>query len=116
MGIRGIAFALVRSLGMSNDAATMVGQALGAKKPERAEAAVWKAGLYNVFFLGTIGLLFVLFATQIVAFFTPDPGVAKYAVSALRTISCGFLFYAYGMVLTQAFNGAGDTKTPTWIN
>jgi putative MATE family efflux protein len=116
IGIRIIAFALLPSFGMSNAAATMVGQALGAKKPERAEAAVWKAGLYNVFFLGTIGLLFVLFAKQIVAVFTPDPAVARYAVAALRTIACGFLFYAYGMVLTQAFNGAGDTKTPTWIN
>ncbi len=116
IGIRIIAFALLPSFGMSNAAATMVGQALGAKKPDRAEAAVWKAGKYNAFFLGAVGVVFVIFARAIVAIFTPDPAVAAYAVSALRTIACGFLFYAYGMVLTQAFNGAGDTRTPTWIN
>jgi putative MATE family efflux protein len=116
IGIRVIAFALLPSWGMSNAAATMVGQALGAKKPDRAEAAVWKAGKYNAIFLGCVGVLFVLFAREVVGFFTPDPAVAEYAIAALRTIACGFLFYAYGMVLTQAFNGAGDTRTPTWIN
>jgi putative MATE family efflux protein len=116
IGIRVIAFALLPSWGMSNAAATMVGQALGAKKPDRAEAAVWKAGKYNAVFLGCVGLLFVLFAKEVVGIFTADPAVAKYGVGALRTIACGFLFYAYGMVLTQAFNGAGDTRTPTWIN
>ncbi|MEO7455304.1 MAG: MATE family efflux transporter [Gemmatimonadaceae bacterium] len=116
IGMRLIGFALLPSFGMANAAATMVGQSLGAKKPDRAEAAVWKAGRYNVFFLGAIGLLFLIFAKQIVGIFTPDAAVAQYAVASLRTISCGFLFYAYGMVLTQAFNGAGDTRTPTWIN
>jgi Na+-driven multidrug efflux pump len=101
---------------MSNAAATMVGQALGAKKPERAEAAVWKAGAYNAVFLGIVGLAFVLGARVIVRGFTSDPGVAMYAVSALRTVALGFLFYAYGMVITQSFNGAGDTRTPTLIN
>ena len=101
---------------MSNAAATMVGQALGAGKPERAERAVWIAAFYNMIFLGAIGLLFIIFAPEIVSVFTSDPGPASYAVSCLRIVSTGFLFYAYGMVLTQSFNGAGDTWTPTIIN
>jgi putative MATE family efflux protein len=116
IGIRVIGFALLPSFGMANAAATMVGQSLGAKKPDRAEAAVWTAGKYNAVFLGIVGLLFVIFTPQVVRIFTPDPEVARYAIASLRTIACGFLFYAYGMVLTQAFNGAGDTRTPTWIN
>lgn len=116
IGIRVIVFALLPSWGMSNAAATMVGQALGAGKPERAERAVWQAGFYNMCFLGIIGLVFVLFAKPIVGIFTSDPNVAKHAVSCLRVVACGFLFYGYGMVLTQSFNGAGDTWTPTLIN
>jgi putative MATE family efflux protein len=116
VGMRVIVFALLPSWGMSNAAATMVGQALGAKKPDRAERAVWKAGLYNVIFLGSIGLLFVLFARQIIGLFTHDPNVVPYGVDCLRIVAYGFLFYAYGMVLTQSFNGAGDTWTPTILN
>jgi putative MATE family efflux protein len=116
VGIRVVLFALLPSFGMSNAAATMVGQALGAKKPERAEAAVWKAGFYNLIFLGSVGIIFVLFARQIVGLFTHDPNVVPYGVDCLRTVAYGFLFYAYGMVLTQSFNGAGDTWTPTIIN
>jgi Na+-driven multidrug efflux pump len=116
IGIRVVIFALLPSFGMSNAAATMVGQALGADKPERAEEAVWKAGFYNLLFLGTIGAIFVLFAPALVALFTSDPAVAVYAISCLRVVASGFLFYAYGMVLTQSFNGAGDTFTPTLIN
>ncbi|HEX6600018.1 MAG TPA: MATE family efflux transporter [Gemmatimonadaceae bacterium] len=116
IGIRVVAFALLPAFGLSNAAATMVGQALGARKPDRAEASVWKAARYNVAFLGAIGLLFVLFAHQIVGVFTPDAAVVRYGVASLRTIAYGFLFYAYGMVFTQSFNGAGDTATPTWIN
>lgn len=115
-GIRVILFALLPSWGMSNAAATMVGQALGAKNPERAERAVWKAGFYNMIFLGIVGLLFILFAPQIIWLFTDIPDVAKYGVDCLRIVACGFLFYAYGMVLGQSFNGAGDTWTPTIIN
>ena len=116
IGIRVIIFALLPSWGMSNAAATMVGQALGAGKPERAERAVWIAAFYNMIFLGVIGLLFIIFAPEIVGVFTSDPGPASYGVSCLRIVSTGFLFYAYGMVLTQSFNGAGDTWTPTIIN
>jgi Na+-driven multidrug efflux pump len=115
-GIRVILFALLPSWGMANAAATMVGQALGARNPERAERAVWKAGFYNMIFLGIIGLLFILFAPQIIWFYTDDPNVAHYGVDCLRIVAYGFLFYAYGMVLGQSFNGAGDTWTPTIIN
>jgi putative MATE family efflux protein len=116
IGIRVIIFALLPSWGLSNAAATMVGQALGARKPERAERAVWKAAFYNMIFLGSVGLAFVLFARQIIGLFTSDPLVTPYGVDCLRIVAYGFLFYAYGMVLTQSFNGAGDTWTPTIIN
>lgn len=116
VGIRIILFALLPSWGMSNAAATMVGQALGAKNPDRAERAVWRAGFYNMIFLGCVGIIFIVFARQIVWLFTADPAVAPYGVDCLRIVACGFLFYAYGMVLGQSFNGAGDTWTPTILN
>ena len=116
IGMRVIIFAILPSWGLSNAAATMVGQALGAKKPERAERATWIAARYNLWFLATVGILFVVFAPYIVAVFTSDPTVTGYAVASLRTVALGFPLYAYGMVLTSAFNGAGDTWTPTWIN
>lgn len=116
IGIRIIVFALLPSWGLSNAAATMVGQGLGAGKPERAERAVWMAGFYNMCFLGVVGAIFVLFAGPLVSLFTHDPAVSRYAVACLRTVAFGFLFYAYGMVITQSFNGAGDTWTPTVIN
>ena len=116
IGIRIIIFALLPSWGMSNAAATMVGQALGAKKPDRAERAVWIAGFYNMIFLGIVGATFFVFAPQIVHVFTKDAVPTHYAILCLRIVSSGFLFYAYGMVLTQSFNGAGDTWTPTIIN
>jgi putative MATE family efflux protein len=116
IGIRIVIFALLPTFGLANAAATMVGQALGARKPERAEAAVWKAARYASVFLGVVGLVFVLAARPIIGIFTQEPAVAAYAVAALRTIAYGFVFYAYGMVVTQSFNGAGDTRTPTWLN
>jgi putative MATE family efflux protein len=116
IGIRVIIFALLPSWGLSNAGATMVGQALGARKPERAEQAVWVAGFYNMCFLGVVGLLFVLLARPIANIFTTDPAVVPNAVDALRIISLGFVFYAYGMVIAAAFNGAGDTMTPTILN
>ena len=116
IGIRVVVFALLPSWGMANAAATMVGQALGAGKPDRAERAVWRAAFYNMVCLGAVGLLFVICARQIIHFFTDDPNVVYYGVDCLRIVAYGFLFYAYGMVLTQSFNGAGDTWTPTIIN
>src|SRR5437868_502336 len=115
-GIRVILFALLPSWGMANAAATMVGQALGARNPERAERAVWKAGFYNMIFLGIVGLLFIIFAPQIIWLFTDKPEVTPYGIDCLRIVAYGFLFYAYGMVVGQSFNGAGDTWTPTIIN
>ena len=115
-GIRVILFALLPSWGMANAAATMVGQALGAGDPDRGERAVWKAGFYNMIFLGIVGILFIFFAPQIIWFFTDDPNVTQYGVDCLRIVAYGFLFYAYGMVIGQSFNGAGDTWTPTIIN
>jgi putative MATE family efflux protein len=116
VAIRVILFALLPSWGMANAAATMVGQALGAKDPDRAERAVWKAGFYNMIFLGIVGLIFIFFAPQIIGLYTHDPIVAQYGIDCLRIVAYGFLFYAYGMVLGQSFNGAGDTWTPTIIN
>jgi putative MATE family efflux protein len=115
IGIRIILFALLPSFGVSNAAATLVGQNLGAGKPDRAEAAAWKAGLYNTICLGTVGAIFLLFAPQLISLFTSDPEVAGYGVACLRIVSAGFLFYGYAMVLTASFNGAGDTRTPTLI-
>ena len=116
IAIRVIMFALLPSWGLSNAAATMVGQALGAQKPDRAETAVWMAARYNLWFLGSVGVIFVALAGPIASIFTSDPTVARYAVGCLRTVALGFPFYAYGGVLTSSFNGAGDTWTPTWIN
>jgi putative MATE family efflux protein len=116
IGIRIIIFALLPAFGISNAAATMVGQNLGAGHPERAEQAVWTATRYNVIFLGIVGLVFLAGAGAITSLFTDDPNVRPFAISCLRTVSLGFVFYAAGMVLTQSFNGAGDTWTPTVIN
>ena len=116
IAIRIVIFVILPSWGLSNAAATLVGQNLGAGKPERAESAVWRTGLYNMIFLGTVGLLFVLFAEPVVRLFTHDPEVVPLAASCLRIVSCGNIGYAYGMVMLQAFNGAGDTVTPTIVN
>jgi putative MATE family efflux protein len=116
IGFRVIIFALLPAFGLSNAAATMVGQNLGAGRPDRAERAVWTAALYNMLFLGSVGLVFFLAAGPIAGLFTTEPVVLSFAVSCLRIVSLGFLFYAVGMVLTQSFNGAGDTWTPTLIN
>jgi len=116
IAIRIVIFALLPSWGFANAAATLVGQNLGAGTPDRAEASVWRAAFYNTVALAAIGLLFVVFAEAIVAGFTSDPIVAPIAVRGLRIISAGFPLFAYGYVMTQAFNGAGDTVTPTLIN
>jgi putative MATE family efflux protein len=116
IGIRVIIFALLPAFGVSNAAATMVGQNLGAGRPDRAERAVWTAAVYNMIVLGVVGLLFLVGAGFIARLFTSDPAVQPFAIGCLRIVSLGFVFYACGMVLTQSFNGAGDTWTPTVIN
>jgi putative MATE family efflux protein len=116
IGIRTVLFAILPAWGLANAAATMVGQALGAQKPERAEEAVWVACRYNLWFLSAIGAVFVVFAPAIVSIFTTEPAIVPGAIACLRIVSLGFPLFAYGMVLTQAFNGAGDAWTPTWIN
>jgi putative MATE family efflux protein len=116
IAIRIVIFVLLPSWGLSNAAATLVGQNLGAKQPERAATSVWRTGFYNMLFLGGIGLIFMLFAEPVVRLFTHDPLVVPLAASCLRIISYGNIGYAYGMVMLQAFNGAGDTITPTIVN
>ena len=116
IAIRILIFALLPSWGLSNAAATMVGQALGAGKPERAERAAWLAAGYNVALLSAVGLLFIALAGPLVGLFTHDAMALPTGAQGLRTMSFGFAFYALGFVLTQAFNGAGDTWTPTLIN
>ncbi len=115
IAIRVVIFVLLPSWGLSNAAATLVGQNLGAKQPERAEKSVWRTGIYNMLFLGTIGVLFVIFAEPLIRGFTSDPEVVRLGASCLRIISYGNIGYAYLMVTLQAFNGAGDTVTPTIV-
>jgi putative MATE family efflux protein len=114
--IRIIMFVLLPSWGLSNAAATLVGQNLGAGKPDRAEQSVWRACVYNAGVLGVLAIAFVLFADVVVGWFTQDPSVRPMATNGLRIVSAGFPFYAAGYVLTASFNGAGDTVTPTLIN
>src|ERR1700691_5292252 len=116
IAIRIVIFVILPSWGLSNAAATLVGQNLGAKQPERAEAAVWRTGFYNMLFLGSIGVLLIFFAVPIVRLFTHDPAVVPEAAACLRIVSYGNIGYAYGFVMLQAFNGAGDTVTPTLVN
>lgn len=116
IAIRILIFVILPSWGLSNAAATLVGQNLGAKQPERAQISVWRTGFYNMLFLGIIGVIFLLFATPAVRLFTNDPAVVPLAATCLRILSYGNIGYAYGMVMLQAFNGAGDTVTPTIVH
>ena len=116
IAIRLVIFAILPAWGLSNAGATLVGQNLGAKRPDRAESAVWIAVRYSVIFLGIIGAFFIALSGPITWLFTQEPQVHRYATQALGIISLGFPFYAAGMCMTSAFNGAGDTWTPTWLN
>jgi putative MATE family efflux protein len=116
IAIRVVIFAILPSWGLSNAAATLVGQNLGAGHPDRARSAVWRTGLWNMVFLGSVGVLFIAFAPAIISLFTKDPAVVPTAIHCLRIFSCGNVAFAYGMVLLQAFNGAGDTLTPMYVN
>ena len=116
VAIRVVIFVILPSWGMSNAAATLVGQNLGAKQPERAERSVWLTTLYNVLFLGSVGVVLILFAEPVVRLFTHDPEVVPLAALCLRILSYGNMGYACAMVMLQAFNGAGDTITPTIVN
>ncbi|GGF30377.1 MATE family efflux transporter [Echinicola rosea] len=116
IAIRLIIFALLPAMGFSNASATLVGQNLGAKRPERAEQAAWKAAHYTAVFLGSIGLLFFLFGEYIIGLFNDNAAVIQIGSDGLGIICLGYVFFAYGMVMSQSLNGAGDTKTPTMIN
>jgi len=116
VAIRIFLFFLLPAWGMSNAAATLVGQNLGAQRPDRAEQSVWTAARYNAIFMLLVSLLFLFGSEAIVTFMNKDPEVEAFAIRALRIISFGYIIYGVGMVLTNAFNGAGDTRTPTLIN
>ncbi|MBI1810041.1 MAG: MATE family efflux transporter [Gemmatimonadetes bacterium] len=116
ISVRIMMLALMPAWGLSSAAATMLGQALGAQNPDRAATAVKTAARYNVMFLGSVGALFLIGAPWLIAAFTHDPAVQAVGTFGLRTMALGFPMFALGMVYTQAFNGAGDTWTPTWIN
>lgn len=116
VAIRILMFFLLPAWGMSNAAATLVGQNLGAQQPERAEQSVWKTAKYNAIFMAVVILLFLVGSEYITSFMNKDAGVVKVATEAIHIVSLGYIFYGVGMVVTSAFNGAGDTKTPTFIN
>ncbi|MCW8194463.1 MATE family efflux transporter [Proteobacteria bacterium 005FR1] len=116
IAIRIILFSFLPAWGLSNAVATLVGQNLGAKKPERAAQTVWQVSKYTVVYIASVALLFMAMPATLIANFTPDTGVIEYGAMCLRILSYGFVFWALGMVTIQAFNGAGDTMTPTWIN
>ena len=116
LAIRIVIFSIYPSWGLGSAAATLVGQNLGAKRPDRAAQSVWRAGFFNMIFLGAVSLVFLIFAPKLVGIFSTDPLVIKYGADCLRIISLCYGLYGYGLVVLQAFNGAGDTFTPSVIN
>jgi putative MATE family efflux protein len=116
LAFRVIIFTILPSWGLANAAATLVGQNLGANKPDRAEKSVWLSAIYNMIFLALVSVVFITLAEEIIGFFINDPNVIQLGADCLKYISFGYIFFAYGMVMIQAFNGAGDTKTPTILN
>lgn len=116
IAIRVIMFTMMPAWGLSNAAATLVGQNLGANQPERAETSVWKTAKYNAFFMVAVSVIYLLFAKTIIGWFSVDPEVLKYGALSLQIVTIAYFLFAYGMTVTMAFNGAGDTKTPTIIN
>ena len=116
IAIRVMMFTLMPAWGMSNAAATLVGQNLGAKQPQRAEDSVWKTGKYTAIFMAIVSIAYLLFAKTIIGWFTNEVEVIQNGALCLQIIAAGYIFYAYGMVIIQSFNGSGDTKTPTYIN
>ncbi|NNC51243.1 MAG: MATE family efflux transporter [Flaviramulus sp.] len=116
IAIRVMLFTLMPAWGMSSAAASLVGQNLGANKPNRAEKSVWKTSMYCSVFMGVVSILYLVFAPQIIVLFNETTEVVKYGSLSLRIITAPFIFYGFGMIILNAFNGAGDTKTPTYIN
>jgi len=116
IALRMFEFVWLPSWGLGNAAATLVGQNLGAQKPRRAEQSTWRAARYNTIFMTLVGVLLIAFAPAIVGLFSSDDEVLRYGISCLRILGIGVPMYAIGMIITQAFNGAGDTSTPTAIN
>ena len=116
IAIRVIMFTMMPAWGLSNAAATLVGQNLGANQPGRAETSVWKTAKYNAFFMVAVSVIYLLFAKTIIGWFSVDPEVLKYGALSLQIVTIAYFLFAYGMTITMAFNGAGDTRTPTIIN
>lgn len=116
VALRNVVFFILPAWGLSNAAATLVGQNLGAKQPERAEKSVYLTMKYNAVFMALVMMVFLFLASPIISIFTTDPEVHRFGVLSLQVVGAGFIFYGIGMVMIQALNGAGDTKTPTWIN